>query len=112
MEETLAKRCIPCEGGIESLTQERIQNLLQEIPGWQLDTLQKSIFRHFSFKNFYEVMAFVNAIAWLANSENHHPNISLSYNECMISYTTHSISGLTENDFICAAKINALQKIV
>ena len=108
MEDPLSKRCLPCEGGVDPLTQERIDELLQQVTGWQLNAARTEIERHYQFKNFYGVMAFVNAVAWLAHQENHHPDMTIGYNECTIRYSTHSISGLTENDFICAAKINQL----
>jgi 4a-hydroxytetrahydrobiopterin dehydratase len=68
----------------------------------------KSIRRRFEFKGFYKTMGFVNAMAWVANAENHHPDFSTGYNYCDVTFTTHAIDGLSENDFICAAKINAL----
>ncbi len=68
----------------------------------------KEIYRLFKFKNYYETIAFVNAVAWIANQEDHHPDMDVSYNRCLVRYTTHAIGGLSENDFICAAKINAL----
>ncbi|HAT8983211.1 TPA: 4a-hydroxytetrahydrobiopterin dehydratase, partial [Legionella pneumophila subsp. pneumophila] len=64
--------------------------------------------RAFSFKNFYETMAFVNAIAWIANIENHHPDLEVGYNYCRVHFMTHALNGLTHNDFICAAKIDKL----
>ena len=60
------------------------------------------------FSNYYQTMAFVNAVAWIANQTDHHPELSVSYNQCRVEYSTHDINGLSENDFICAAKVEAL----
>ena len=75
---------------------------------WTVSEDHKHIKRSFSFKNFYETMAFVNALAWIANVENHHPDLEVGYNYCHVSFMTHALSGLTHNDFICAAKIDNL----
>jgi 4a-hydroxytetrahydrobiopterin dehydratase len=108
MSELETKRCLACEAGIPPLSREKIQSLLKQIPEWELSADNKFIYRRYSFKGFYKTMAFVNAVAWIANQENHHPDITLGYNYCVINYTTHAIEGLSENDFICAAKVNAL----
>ncbi|MEE4295276.1 MAG: 4a-hydroxytetrahydrobiopterin dehydratase [Wenzhouxiangella sp.] len=102
------KKCLPCEGGTAPLNKERIDELLPQIPGWQVDSDHKKIFRRFEFKGFYKTMAFINAMAWIANQENHHPDFEGGYNFCLVHFTTHAIDGLSENDFICAAKLNAL----
>lgn len=102
------KKCMPCEGGTSPLSKERIDALLPQVPGWQVDSDLKTIFRRFEFKGFYKTMAFINAMAWIANQENHHPDFEAGYNFCLIHFTTHAIDGLSENDFICAAKLNAL----
>ena len=103
------KNCKPCEGGVSPLESEEVKVLLKEIPNWQTDETGKAfIFRIFEFKNYYKTMAFVNAIAWIAHIENHHPDLEVSYNQCIVFYSTHAIKGLSENDFICAAKINKM----
>lgn len=102
------KTCKPCEGGVAPLQQAEAQKMLQEIPGWELSKTGDSIHRQFEFKNYYRVIAFVNAIAWIAHHENHHPDLEVGYNRCVVRYSTHAIDGLSENDFICAAKVNAL----
>jgi 4a-hydroxytetrahydrobiopterin dehydratase len=109
MTELEHKRCLACEAGVPPLTPEKIQGFLKEVPGWTLSPDGLSIEQSYSFKNFYKTMAFVNAIAWIANQENHHPDLSLGYNYCHVKFTTHALGGLSENDFICAAKLNALQ---
>ena len=102
------KKCVPCEGGTAPLERDRIDELLPKIPGWQVDHDGKVIYRRFEFKGFYKTMAFINAMAWVANQENHHPDFEGGYNFCLVQFTTHAIDGLSENDFICAAKLNAL----
>jgi len=102
-------RCVGCEGGIPVMTNDEIKQLLPEIKNWKVSSDQKFINRRFEFKGFYKTMAFVNAIAWIANQEGHHPDMEVGYNYCNVKYTTHAVDGLTKNDFICAAKINALE---
>lgn len=109
MPELRSIRCVGCEGGIPALTREEIEKLMPQVKDWQVDSENKSISRRFTFKGFYKTMAFVNAIAWIANQENHHPDLEVGYNYCNVKYTTHAVSGLTQNDFICAAKIDALE---
>lgn len=101
-------KCVGCEGGIPPLSKEEIQQLLKEIPKWQVSEDGKWLLRDLTFKNFYHVMGFINALAYLANQENHHPDLSMGYNYCHIKLSTHAVSGLTQNDFILAAKINLL----
>ena len=100
------KSCTPCEGGVPSLTSEAVEVLLKALTGWarQGDELVKT----YSFKNYHETMAFVNATAWVSHHENHHPNLEVGFKECRVRYSTHAIGGLSENDFICAAKIDRL----
>jgi len=104
-------KCIPCEGGVPALTIDQAQKLLPEAPLWQISEDNKSISRNFEFKGFYKTMSFVNAIAWIANQEGHHPDMEVGYNYCRIKFTTHAVDGLTKNDFICAAKIDALDAL-
>ncbi|HSW69070.1 MAG TPA: 4a-hydroxytetrahydrobiopterin dehydratase [Gammaproteobacteria bacterium] len=103
-----SKHCVPCEGGVPALTKQKAEDLLKKLNNWQVNSEGSKITRRFDFKNFYKTMAFVNAIAWIANQENHHPDMEVGYNYCVVHYTTHAISGLSENDFICAAKVDAL----
>lgn len=103
-----AKRCKPCEGGIPPMSLEEARALLQEIPHWEIVDDGQAIRRIFTFSDHYEVMAFVNAIAWISHRENHHPVLTVGYSRCEVVYTTHAVEGLTENDFICAAKVDAL----
>ena len=102
------KHCKPCEGGVEAMTRQEAEAMMDKIPDWELSEDAKVISRRFEFKGFFRTMAFINAMAWIANTENHHPDFSAGYNYCDIDFTTHAIDGLSENDFICAAKVNAL----
>lgn len=106
MNELAAQKCKPCEGGIEPLTAEEAAVFLKQLDGWQLQ--DKQISKTYTFKNYYQTMAFVNALAWVSHREDHHPDIKAGYNRCDVVYTTHAIGGLSENDFICAAKIDKL----
>ncbi|MBS3743555.1 MAG: 4a-hydroxytetrahydrobiopterin dehydratase [Wenzhouxiangellaceae bacterium] len=102
------QKCAPCEGGTKPLERDRIDSLLEQVPGWEASDDGKRIFRRFEFKGFYKTMAFINAMAWVANQEGHHPDFEAGYNFCLVNFSTHAIDGLSENDFICAAKLNAL----
>lgn len=90
------------------LDEEQIKQFLEEIPQWNFSSGELSISRLFAFKNYFQVLAFVNAAAWIAHQENHHPDISFGYNKCTVLYSTHSANGLTLFDFICAAKTDQL----
>lgn len=107
MTDLINKSCTPCEGGTAPLTAAEAKALLQQIPGWELNDNASEIRRTYEFKNYYQTIAFVNALAWVAHREDHHPDIEVGYRRCRVHYSTHAISGLSENDFICAAKINA-----
>lgn len=102
------KHCVPCEGGVDSIDRQTAEKMLAEVPGWALSDDGKMINRRFEFKGFLSTMSFINAMAWLVNREDHHPDFSAGYNYCEVGFTTHAIDGLSENDFICAAKVNAL----
>jgi 4a-hydroxytetrahydrobiopterin dehydratase len=101
-------RCVGCEGGIPALSTEEVATFIKQTPEWVVSNDGLSIHRQFGFKEFYKTMAFVNAVAWIANQENHHPDMEVGYNYCNIKFTTHAVNGLTKNDFICAAKIDQL----
>ena len=102
------KHCVPCEGGVDAIERNAAEQMLADIPGWSLSEDSKMINRRFEFKGFFRTMSFINAMAWVVNNENHHPDFSAGYNYCEVGFTTHAIDGLSENDFICAAKVNAL----
>lgn len=101
------KKCQVCEGGVAALSSQEANILLKSVsPEWQLN--DNKITREFKFKGFYKTIAFVNAVAWIANNEGHHPDLEVSFNKCVVNFTTHAVDGLTENDFICAAKVDQL----
>ena len=99
-------KCKPCEVGVLPYTETEIQTNLALLSGWQV--VKGELVKSYSFKNYYETMAFVNAAAWVSHREDHHPDIEVGYNQCRVRYITHAIGGLSENDFICAAKMDAL----
>jgi|ERR1043166_348846 4a-hydroxytetrahydrobiopterin dehydratase len=101
-----SKKCKPCEGGVAPLTPVQITQYLKGLPGWEFSN--GVITKTFAFKNYYQTMAFVNATAWISHREDHHPDLSVGYSKCRVDYSTHAIGGISENDFICAAKIDAL----
>lgn len=105
----LNKHCQACEGGVAPLNAEQARALLGEIHAdWKLNEAGNEISRSFKFKNYYQTIAFVNALAWVSHQEDHHPDLEVGYSRCLVRYSTHAIGGLSENDFICAAKIDAL----
>lgn len=95
--------------GTPPLNAAQVKTYLAQLSGWE--EANGEIVKTYNFKNYYETMAFVNATAWISHREDHHPDIELGYNKCRIRYSTHSIGGLSENDFICAAKMDALFEI-
>lgn len=108
MNELTQKHCKACEGGVNPLTRIEAEKLLNKLQGWELNNDATEIHCNFSFKNYYHTMAFVNALAYISHTENHHPDLEVSYNKCVVRYSTHAIGGLSENDFICAAKTDAI----
>jgi 4a-hydroxytetrahydrobiopterin dehydratase len=109
MSELAGRRCVPCEGGIAPLTRAEAELQMRQLnSGWQLSVDGQSLTRAFSFRDFYRTMSFVNALAHIANIEDHHPDLEVGYNYCRVRYSTHAIHGLSSNDLICAAKIDQL----
>jgi 4a-hydroxytetrahydrobiopterin dehydratase len=102
------KHCKACEGGVSPLDRKEAEFYLKKLEGWDLNPQGTEIQCTYAFKNYYHTIAFVNALAYISNIENHHPDLEVSYNKCVVRYTTHAIGGLSENDFICAAKADAL----
>ena len=98
--------CKPCEKGGTPLSDAEAESYLKELSGWIKG--HAVIQKRYDFKNYYHTMAFVNAVAYIAHREGHHPDLVVSYNACTVSYTTHAMGGLSKNDFICAAKVDAL----
>ena len=109
MSELTAQKCEPCEGGVQPMTKEEALALMEDLhEDWSLTEDGNEIHRNFQFKGFNKTMGFVNAVAWIANNEMHHPDMEVGWGQCLVRYTTHAIGGLSRNDFICAAKIDAL----
>ena len=103
------KKCAPCEGGVAPLSRAEAEELRKQLHAdWHLAEDGRSLTRSMKFRDFYRTMSFVNAIAHVANVEDHHPDLAVGYDYCRITYRTHSIGGLSVNDFICAAKIDRL----
>jgi len=108
-QELLGKKCHPCEGGVPPLPAAQVERLLAATPGWKLTADGKAIRREWKMQDFSAAMDFFNQVAALAETEDHHPDLHLTgYRHAAIEMTTHSIGGLSENDFILAAKINAV----
>jgi 4a-hydroxytetrahydrobiopterin dehydratase len=105
MSDLLNKRCKPCEGNVAPYTAQQATEMLAQLKGWILE--DGRLVKLYLFKNYYETMAFVNALAWISHREDHHPDLQVGYNKCRVEYSTHAIGGLSENDFICAAKADA-----
>ena len=99
---------IPDDGHRTLADGVRISRLQQEVPEWEIIHDGHAIRRIITLQNHYEVMAFVNAVAWISHREDHHPTMTVGYSRCELVYSTHAVDGLTENDFICAAKVDAL----
>ena len=106
MTELARRKCKPCEGGVKPFTPAEAAQLLKDVKGWAVES--GKLAKTYAFKNYYETMAFVNALAWISHREDHHPDLAVGYNKCRVEYSTHAIGGLSENDFICAAKADAL----
>ncbi len=100
--------CTAIPAGTPPLDRVAATKLLAQVSGWSLNDAATEISRTFRFKNYYETMAFVNALAWVAHREDHHPDIEVGYNRAHVRFSTHSVKGLSQNDFICAAKLSAL----
>ena len=102
----VSSKCKPCEGGVAPMSSEEIARMLGQLQGWAYR--DGVITKTFSFPDYWQTMAFVNATAWISHREDHHPDLTVGYNKCRVDYSTHAIRGISENDFICAAKIDAL----
>lgn len=100
------RKCRPLPAGTPPFTPAQIEEALASVPGWEF--VGGTIARTFKFKDHYRTMAFVNAVAWVSHNQDHHPDMTVGYNTCGVAYSTHSVGGISENDFICAAKVNAL----
>jgi 4a-hydroxytetrahydrobiopterin dehydratase len=95
-----------CNAKVAPSTPAQIEQWIRQIPQWKMK--EGVLSRQFDFKNYYQTMAFVNALAWVAHGEDHHPDLLVGYNKCVVNFSTHSVGGLSENDFISAAKVDTL----
>ncbi len=102
--------CIPRRGHEHRLSQARIAEYLPQLPGWALAEDGRALVKTFTFADYYRTMAFVNALAHMAHREDHHPDLGVHYDRCAVRFSTHDVGGLSENDFICAAKTEALAR--
>ena len=110
MKELASKKCVPCEGGVTAISADKAAEYLRQIsPEWRLVDDGKKLEHKFKFKNFQEALNFVNEVGGLAEAENHHPRITFGWGFANVTLWTHAISGLHENDFILAAKIDQLE---
>ncbi|RDZ28702.1 4a-hydroxytetrahydrobiopterin dehydratase [Lysobacter silvisoli] len=100
--------CLARRGSEHKLSEARVRELLPQVPGWELAEDGHALLRTYRFDDYYRTMAFVNALAFMAHREDHHPDLSVHYDRCVVRYSTHDVGGLSENDFICAAKADAL----
>ena len=105
MSDRKSLHCQPREGQ-PAVTADEVARHLAAAPGWQLK--DGAIQKRFPFPDFHHTIAFVNALAWIANAEDHHPDLLVSYDHCTVRFNTHSVGGISINDFICAAKVDAL----
>lgn len=109
MTQLIGRKCKPCEGGVAPLNADEAAGLMQQLSDtWSLGTAAEFIERRFEFSVYSRTIAFVNAVAWLATNEGHHPELTVAYGSCKVRYFTMAINGLSENDFICAAKIDRM----
>ncbi|QCU90581.1 4a-hydroxytetrahydrobiopterin dehydratase [Thiomicrorhabdus sediminis] len=108
LEELLSQKCEDIAKGSKPIIIPTIESNLSVLSGWDTPLNYAHIHKTFQFKNYHQTVAFVNAVTWLAHKEDHHPKICFDYNSCEISLSTHNVGGLTMNDMIMAAKINAL----
>lgn len=101
-------QCTPLRGSEHRLSPARVTELMAQIQGWELVENGHALTKSFAFPDYYRTMAFVNALAFVAHTQDHHPDLGVHYNRAVVRYSTHDVGGLSENDFICAAKADAL----
>jgi 4a-hydroxytetrahydrobiopterin dehydratase len=106
--ELASRRCQPLKGAQNKLSEEMVARYLDALPGWDLVEDGAAIRKTFRFPDYYRTMAFVNALAYVAHAQDHHPDRGVHYDRTVVRYSTHDVGGLSENDFICAAKAEQL----
>lgn len=110
MSELVKKRCIPCEGGVPALTKKQAEELLKQVKDWSLVDEAHLLAKSFRFKDFAQAMAFANKVAAIAEEENHHPDLAISWGSVTVELMTHAVEGLSENDFIVASKVDQIKR--
>ncbi|MFC4762061.1 4a-hydroxytetrahydrobiopterin dehydratase [Dyella koreensis] len=103
-----SQHCVPRKGKEHALDAAQINGLLAQLPGWTLTADGQAIVKDFKFANFHHTLGFINAVGFMANHEDHHPDIEAGYGHCQLLWSTHDVGGLSLNDFICAARVEAL----
>jgi 4a-hydroxytetrahydrobiopterin dehydratase len=103
-----AAHCTPLKGEAHRLSRDAVADYLADMEGWELAADGGCIRKTFRFDDYHRTMAFVNALAFVAHREDHHPDLGVHYNRCVVEYSTHDVGGLSRNDFICAAKADRL----
>ncbi len=109
LEQLLHARSHPAKGA--AMTKDAIDAQLAALPAWHFDPKRTAIVRRFTFADFHETIEFVNAVAWMIHGEDHHPDLTVGYDRCEVAFSTHSVGGLSINDFVCAAKCDAIRAI-
>lgn len=105
-DELITTHCVPRKGTADALSAATVAELAALLPDWRIEG--NELRREFRFRDFHQTMGFVNAVAWMANREDHHPDLEVGYNYCRMRWSTHDVGGLSLNDFLCAAKVDAL----
>jgi 4a-hydroxytetrahydrobiopterin dehydratase len=106
--ELAAQHCQPRKGKEHAIAAADLPALLQQVPGWQLSEDGRAIVKDFRFADFHHTLGFINAVGFMANHEDHHPDLDAGYGHCRLLWSTHDVGGLSLNDFICAARVEAL----
>lgn len=102
------QHCVPRKGSEHALDAAQVRDLLASLPGWSLASDGKAIVKDFRFEDFHRTLGFINAVGFMANRQDHHPDLEAGYGHCQVLWSTHDVGGLSLNDFICAAKVEAL----
>jgi 4a-hydroxytetrahydrobiopterin dehydratase len=103
-----SQHCQPLKGPQHAVDSEKVAHLLLQLPGWQLRADRRAIIKDFKFPDFRHTLGFINAVGFMANHEDHHPDIEAGYGHCQLLWSTHDVGGLSQNDFICAARVEQL----
>ena len=114
MSDLINKKCVPCEGGVLPFDISEIHKYQKKVGGWSISKNEKNVYflkKNFEFKNFLESQNFINKVGKISENENHHPDISFGWGYAKVFITTHAIEGLSENDFILAAKIDQISNV-